>query len=206
MAQRLGCSSSQAQQKVHRTQSSSTDCTADPAFEDDHVYVCARSQKTHFHCHDLASPILLPSRAGNMGSHHHGCKPMSRRFKDFITNGDMKLVKSRHQGRKKNLVFGGRQLFLDMMGAFDAMPREHLQEAFCLLGLPSDLSALLLSWHTETSYVAQWKGLSAEQATHRGVRQGCRGAPYFWACFIALVLNRVAAETSISWMRNCCTF
>ena len=114
--------------------------------------------------------------------------------------------KEKEPGAKTPLVFGGCQLFLDMTGAFEAMPREHLQEAFCLLGLPQDLSALLLSWHTETSYVVQWKGLSAEQPTHRGVRQGCRGAPYFWACFIALVLDRVAAETSTNWMRQRCTF
>ena len=109
-------------------------------------------------------------------------------------------------GETKPQVFGGCQLFLDMTGAFDAMPREHLQEAFKLLGLPQDLSALLLCWHTETSYIVQWKGLSAVQPTHRGVRQGCRGAPFFWACFIALALERVAAETSTNWMRECCTF
>ena len=109
-------------------------------------------------------------------------------------------------GEEKPLVFGGCQLFLDMTGAFDAMPREHLQEAFHLLGLPQDLSALLLSWHTETSYIVQWKGLSAEQSIHRGVRQGCRGAPFFRACFVALALDRVAEATSINWMRECCTF
>ena len=33
-------------------------------------------------------------------------------------------------GIKRPLVYGGCQLFLDMTGAFDAMPREHLKEAF----------------------------------------------------------------------------
>ena len=76
-------------------------------------------------------------------------------------------------------VFGGCQLFLDLTGAFDAMPREHLYSAFSLIGLPHDLISLLMTWHTQTSYVIQWKGLSAEQSTFRGVRQGCRGAPFF---------------------------
>ena len=64
----------------------------------------------------------------------------------------------------------------------------------------------LFWWHTETSYIIQWKGLSAEQATYRGVRQGCRGAPFFWASFIALILQMVATDTSEDWMRKHCTF
>ena len=76
-------------------------------------------------------------------------------------------------------VYGGCQLFLDLTGAFDAMPREHLWEAFRLLNLPEDLVLLLLTWHTETAYIVQWKGLEAEQATFRRIRQGCRGAPFF---------------------------
>ena len=95
---------------------------------------------------------------------------------------------------------------MDLTGAFDATPREHLWEAFRLLNLPEDLVLLLLTWHTETAYIIQWKGLEAEQATFRGIRQGCRGAPFFWACFIALVLEHVANETDVHWMRNNCTF
>ena len=110
------------------------------------------------------------------------------------------------QGGKRPVVFGGCQLFLDLTGAFDAMPREHLAAAFSLLGLPYDLTSLLMQWRTETSYIIQWKGLSVEQATFRGVRQGCRGAPFFWASFIALILQLVAAETTEDWMRKSCTF
>ena len=47
-------------------------------------------------------------------------------------------------GIKHPLLFGRCQLFLDLTVAFDAMPREHLQEAFSLLGLPPHLSSLLL--------------------------------------------------------------
>ena len=109
-------------------------------------------------------------------------------------------------GGKRPLLFGGCQLFLDLTGAFDAMPREHLAAAFSLLGLPNELTSLLMKWHTETSYIIQWKGISAEQATFRGVRQGCRGVPFFWASFIALILQMVATETSEDWMRKHCTF
>ena len=103
-------------------------------------------------------------------------------------------------------VYGGCQLFLDLTGAFEATPREHLWDAFRLLKLPEDIILLLLTWHTETAYIVQWKGLEAEQATFRGICQGCRGAPFFWACFIALILDHVAAETDVHWMRNNCTF
>ena len=103
-------------------------------------------------------------------------------------------------------VYGGCQLFLDLTGAFDAMPREHLRDAFRLLQLPEDIILLLLTWHTETAYIVQWKGLEAEQPTYKGIRQGCRGAPFFWACFIALILDHVAAETDVHWMRKHCTF
>ena len=110
------------------------------------------------------------------------------------------------QGGKRPQVFGGCQLFLGLTGAFDAMPREHIAAAFSLLGLPYDLTSLLMQWHTETSYIIQWKGLSVQQATYRGVRQGCRGAPFFWASFIALILQMVATETSEDWTRKHCTF
>ena len=60
-------------------------------------------------------------------------------------------------------VYGGCQLFLDLTGAFDAMPREHLRDAVRLLQLPEDIILLLLTWHTETAYIVQWKGLEAEQ-------------------------------------------
>ena len=69
------------------------------------------------------------------------------------------------------------------------MPREHLLEAFRLLNLPEDLILLLLTWHTETAYIIQWKGLEAEQATFRGIRQGCRGAPFFWPALLLWSLN-----------------
>ena len=80
--------------------------------------------------------------------------------------------KRNEMGTQRPLVFGGCQLFLDLTGAFDAMPREHLYSAFALLGLPIELISLLMKWHTQTSYVIQWKGLSAEQPTFKGVRQG----------------------------------
>ena len=98
-------------------------------------------------------------------------------------------------------VYGGCQLFLDLTGAFDAMPREHLWDAFRLLKLPDDIILLLLTWHTETAYIVQWKGLEAEQATFRGIRQGCRGAPFFWACFIALILGCSLDEEQLHFLR-----
>lgn len=42
----------------------------------------------------------------------------------------------------KPRVYGGRQLFPDLTGAFDATPREHLWDAFRLLVLPQDLTLL----------------------------------------------------------------
>ena len=81
-----------------------------------------------------------------------------------------------------------------------------LREVILRTARRSDPRSLLLRWRTETSYVIQWKGLAVEQATFRGVRQGRRGTPYFWASFITLVFNRVAEEASTPWMRQCCAF
>ena len=104
------------------------------------------------------------------------------------------------------LVYGGCQLFLDLTQAFDHMPRASLQQAFELLNIPSSIMGVLLQWHVDTKYILTYKGHTSTVNTYKGVRQGCRGAPFFWASFVALILNEVAKLTSTAWMQNSCTF
>ena len=112
---------------------------------------------------------------------------------------------NRPEGARPTL-YGGCQLFLDLTQAFDHMPRQSLQAAFDQLGIPIPLSNVLLQWHTGTKYILNYKGQVRTIRTYKGVRQGCRGAPFFWATFIALVLREVARVTSESWMMSSCTF
>ena len=58
--------------------------------------------------------------------------PLARWKYDANTAGNGREQKPR--------VYGGCQLFLDLTGAFDAMPREHLWDAFRLLNLILSLS------------------------------------------------------------------
>ena len=59
------------------------------------------------------------------------------------------------------------------------MPRASLQQAFKLLQIPPDISNVLLQWHSNTQYVLTYKGHSKTINAYKGVRQGCRGAPFF---------------------------
>ena len=108
-------------------------------------------------------------------------------------------------GRKPHL-YGGCQLFLDLTQAFDHTPRDSLQQAFELLHIPSPVREILLQWHHDTKYILTYKGHSCTVPTYKGVRQGCRGAPFFWASFVALILQEVEKVTSPEWMHSSCTF
>ena len=104
------------------------------------------------------------------------------------------------------MLYGGCQLFLDLTQAFDHMPRSSLMQAFDLLQIPSHVANVLLQWHVDTKYILTYKGQTCTVPTYKGVRQGCRGAPFFWASFVALILNEVANTTSVEWMNTFCTF
>lgn len=65
---------------------------------------------------------------------------------------------------------------------------------------------VLMAWHVDAEYVLQWKGLAESLKTSRGVRQGCRGAPFFWSCFIVLIFQTIARQTNPGWVRPHCAF
>ena len=75
-----------------------------------------------------------------------------------------------------------------------------------LLNVPSHVANVLLQWRVDTKYILMYKGQTCTVPTFKGVRQGCRGAPFFWASFVALILNEVAQLTSDEWMHSSCTF
>ena len=52
----------------------------------------------------------------------------------------------------------------------------------------------------------QWKGNSQSLPTYKGIRQGCRRAPFFLSCFTVLILQSIAHTTNTEWMRSHCTF
>lgn len=108
--------------------------------------------------------------------------------------------KIRSPADKKPALYGGCQLFL----TFRRLRRyaQGISTTSFLPGwTPGELTQVLMHWHTQTSYIAQWKGLAGEQPTFKGVRQG----PFLWASFIALALELVAQETTAHWMRHHCT-
>ena len=128
--------------------------------------------------------------------HVQAVAQLSERWRYNASRIDSQFTGTR---RRAPVVFGFTQ-------AFDHMPRASLQQAFELLNIPPSIMGVLLQWHVDTKYILTYKGHTSTVPTYKGVRQGCRGAPFFWASFVALILNEVAKLTSTAWMHSSCTF
>ena len=108
----------------------------------------------------------------------------------------------RRQHHPKYKVCGGLQLFVDIDNAFDAVNREKLFGQLHQIGLTPNLIALLTAWHCSTSYHIMHLGEDHPVVVGRGLRQGCRAAPYLWNCFITLCLHRLALRLDRQFIRE----
>ena len=97
---------------------------------------------------------------------------------------------------------GGMQLFLDIDNAFDAVNRAKLFGKLHELGIEPGLIALLTTWHCGTQYHILHLGEDHAITVGKGLRQGCRAAPYLWNCFVALCLKRLEQRLDTQFIRK----
>ena len=109
---------------------------------------------------------------------------------------------NRRQRSPTYKVCGGLQLFVDIDNALDAVNRIKLFGELHHLGLAPDLIAILTAWHCSTSYHILHMGEDHSVMVGRGLRQGCRAAPYLWNCFITLCLHRMASRINSQFIRE----
>ena len=102
-------------------------------------------------------------------------------------------------------LIGGALLSLDLSKAFDSVSRELLFQGMEDLGVRRDCLHLLHEWHRGTHYDISHKGFSSAVPVHRGVRQGCKAAPFLWRCLTTSILSCLAEQTSWEWVEQCIT-
>eukprot|EP00438_Fugacium_kawagutii_P022872 Skav226468 [mRNA] locus=scaffold1781:166697:172057:+ [translate_table: standard] len=100
---------------------------------------------------------------------------------------------------------GGVQVSLDLSRAFDTVSREYLFCNLQSLGIPRAYCDLLKSWHVDTHYYVESHGFQTRIPVSRGVRQGCKGAPFLWCSLIGIVLQELATELTPRWLARCLT-
>ena len=96
--------------------------------------------------------------------------------------------------------FGGLQIFIDIDKAFDSINRTKLFCRLHQLQIDEAVIQLLQRWHFDTSYFVTHGGECVEVKVNRGLRQGCKGAPYLWNCMIILLLHDLQATVSLDWI------
>ena len=99
-------------------------------------------------------------------------------------------------------VFGGVQIFIDLERAFDSVNRTTLFSKLDQVGVTLDIVQLLRCWHVDTTYHIHHAGVSAQIPVHKGLRQGCKGAPFLWNSLMTLMLQELQKHLSPSWIRE----
>ena len=99
-------------------------------------------------------------------------------------------------------LLGGALLSLDLSKAFVSISRHHLFSGMADLGVRPDCLQLLYEWHRGTHYDIQHKGFATSIPVFKGVRQGCKAAPFLWCCFTTILLNKLASRTSWEWVNR----
>ena len=98
---------------------------------------------------------------------------------------------------------GGVQLFLDLEKAFDNVDRTMLFNRLHELHIDHAIIQLLMCWHSDTSYHVT-NGLDVQTVkVGKGLRQGCKAAPFLWNCFLQLLLHDLSQEIDSSWLTDC---
>ena len=105
-------------------------------------------------------------------------------------------------GLRQCKLVGGALLSLDLSKAFDSISRHRLFSGMADLGVRPDCLQLLYEWHRGTHYDIQHKGFATSIPVFKGVRQGCKAAPFLWCCFTTILLNKLASRTSWEWVNR----
>ena len=84
----------------------------------------------------------------------------------------------------RHRIAGGISIFLDIERAFDQVDRAKLFAKLASLGVNPKIIQLLSLWHQETSYSLICNGVEEPVRVGKGLRQGCKAAPFLWCCQI----------------------
>ena len=107
----------------------------------------------------------------------------------------------RAQSSHRHTICGGVQLFIDLQRAFDSVDRHRLFQRLESLGVSVQLAKLLNEWHRDSQYLVHVAGTTQPTSIFRGVRQGCKAAPWLWNCLLCMMLEDLAQHIPADWLR-----
>lgn len=111
----------------------------------------------------------------------------------------------RAQSIPRHSVCGGAQIFLDLSRAFDMVSRTRLFHRLGQLGISPSIVCLLGHWHQNTYYHVAHDSGSTPVLIGKGVRQGCKGAPFLFNCFVVLLMRDLSTQLPAEWIKACIT-
>ena len=97
-------------------------------------------------------------------------------------------------------VCGAAQLLVDMSRAFDSIDRNRLFSRLHEIGVRKELVNILTSWHSDTSYAVRTGPHLDMVPVERGLRQGCKAAPWLWNSILALILTDLSGLIDRNWL------
>ena len=97
---------------------------------------------------------------------------------------------------------GAVQLLIDMSRAFDSIDRNKLFQRLHQIGVRKEVVKLLTAWHSDTSYAVQTGNQQTMIPVARGLRQGCKAAPWLWNAILALLLTDLQGFIDLTWLRD----
>ena len=97
-------------------------------------------------------------------------------------------------------ICGGLQVFVDLERAFDSVNRVKLFAKLSTLGIDTNITRILQSWHVDTAYFVSHDGERIPIAVQKGLRQGCKGAPFLWNSLMVLMLHELQHHLPYTWI------
>ena len=119
----------------------------------------------------------------------------------ILTKRSTPHTRSRQVPRTR--LCGAVQLLIDMSRAFDSVDRNRLFSKLHTLGVRPEIVKILTCWHQNTCYIVQTNTMTTAVPVARGVRQGCRAAPWLWNSVMTLLMRDLSSHIDPEWLRQC---
>ena len=109
---------------------------------------------------------------------------------------------AKSQGLYPHKLCGGVQVFIELQRAFDSIDRVRLFSRMTSLDIDPRIVNLLSHWHQHTVYFVQHNGCDIPVGVGKGVRQGCRAAPWLFKCFLLFYLQELSSVVPMELILN----
>lgn len=99
-------------------------------------------------------------------------------------------------------LLGGLLVSLDLTRAFDTVNRKRLFDGLISMQVPHSYVQLLQGIYHQSSFNFVHRGERRSFPTQKGIRQGCRAAPFLWVVYCAHMLMSLAPTVGWDWIRR----